>query len=156
MVALSGAHTIGRAQCVTFRNCIYNESNIDTSSAILRRKSCPAANGSKGNKEANLDDRTPYRFDHSYFMQFVNHRGLLTSDQVLFNGGSTYSIVISYNWSVQAFYRDFVTAMIKNARHQPTHRIQWADPAPLSQAQQLKESKRVCRVDKDIPIIGFA
>ncbi|CAL9244078.1 unnamed protein product [Arabidopsis halleri] len=113
MVALSGAHTIGRAQCVTFRNCIYNESNIDTSSTILRRKSCPAANGSRDNKEANLDIRTPDRFDHSYFKQLLSNNGLPTSDQVLVNNGSTDSIVVSYSRSVQAFYRDFEAAMTK-------------------------------------------
>ncbi|AED97048.1 peroxidase [Arabidopsis thaliana] len=113
MVALSGAHTIGQARCVTFRSRIYNSTNIDLSFALSRRRSCPAATGSGDNNAAILDLRTPEKFDGSYFMQLVNHRGLLTSDQVLFNGGSTDSIVVSYSRSVQAFYRDFVAAMIK-------------------------------------------
>jgi peroxidase len=29
MVALSGSHTLGQAQCFTFRERIYNHSNID-------------------------------------------------------------------------------------------------------------------------------
>ncbi|EFH42521.1 hypothetical protein ARALYDRAFT_919034 [Arabidopsis lyrata subsp. lyrata] len=119
MVALSGAHTIGRAQCVTFRNRIYNESNIDTSFAISRRKSCPAANGSRDNKEANLDVRTPDRFDHNYYKQLLSNKGLLTPDQVLFNNGPTDSIVVSYSRSVRSFYRDFVTAMIKMGNISP-------------------------------------
>ncbi|KAG7534707.1 hem peroxidase superfamily [Arabidopsis thaliana x Arabidopsis arenosa] len=113
MVALSGAHTFGRAKCVTFRNRIYNESNIDTSFAIARRKSCPSANGSGDNKEANLDVRSPDRFDHGYYKQLLSNKGLLTSDQVLFNNGPTDSLVIAYSNNLNVFYRDFARAMIK-------------------------------------------
>ncbi|ESQ42539.1 hypothetical protein EUTSA_v10014097mg [Eutrema salsugineum] len=113
MVALSGAHTIGQARCVTFRNRIHNASNIDLSFALSRQMSCPAASGSGDNNEAALDPRSPGRFDLSYYKQLLKHRGLLTSDQVLFNGGSTDSLVVAYGYSLKAFYRDFVRAMIK-------------------------------------------
>lgn len=113
MVALSGAHTIGKAKCATFRNRIYNESNIDPSFAKSRRQSCPAANGSGDNKEANLDVRSPDRFDHSYYKQLLGNKGLLTSDQVLFNNGPTDSLVIAYSNNLKAFYRDFARAMVK-------------------------------------------
>ncbi|KAJ3692909.1 hypothetical protein LUZ60_012004 [Juncus effusus] len=46
MVALSGAHTIGLAQCATFKDRIYNETNIDQGFAIHRRISCPRNIGS--------------------------------------------------------------------------------------------------------------
>ena len=41
MVALSNAYTIGQAECVTFRNRIYNETNIDLGFALHRRRNCP-------------------------------------------------------------------------------------------------------------------
>ncbi|KAJ6909151.1 lignin-forming anionic peroxidase-like [Populus alba x Populus x berolinensis] len=41
MVALSGSHTLGQAQCFTFRERIYNHSNIDTGFASTRRRRCP-------------------------------------------------------------------------------------------------------------------
>ncbi|EOA12553.1 hypothetical protein CARUB_v10026803mg [Capsella rubella] len=113
MVVLSGAHTIGKAKCVTFRNRIYNESNINPSFAMSRRKSCPAANGSGDNKVANLDVRSPEMFDHSYYKQLLGNKGLLTSDQVLFNNGPTDSLVVAYSHSLRAFHRDFARAMVK-------------------------------------------
>ncbi|CAH2069535.1 unnamed protein product [Thlaspi arvense] len=113
MVALSGAHTIGQARCVTFRNRIYNQSNIDLSFALSRRRICPAASGSGDNNAAVLDPRSPGRFDLSYYKQLIKQRGLLTSDQVLFNGGSTDSLVVAYSRSLYAFYSDFVRAMIR-------------------------------------------
>ncbi|KAL1217588.1 Peroxidase 67 [Cardamine amara subsp. amara] len=113
MVALSGAHTIGLAKCATFRNRIYNESNIDLSFATSRKKSCPATAGSGDNKEAILDVGSPKRFDHSYYSQLRDQKGLLTSDQVLFNDGPTDSLVVAYSRNLNAFYRDFARAMIR-------------------------------------------
>nr|GEU75953.1 basic peroxidase-like [Tanacetum cinerariifolium] len=59
------------------------------------RSNCPqtAPNGD-GNLEP-LDLQTPNTFDNNYFRNLVVSRGLLTSDQVLFNGDSTDSIVIA-------------------------------------------------------------
>ncbi|KAL0710053.1 hypothetical protein Bca4012_017031 [Brassica carinata] len=114
MVALSGAHTIGQARCVTFRDRIYNESNnIELSFALSRQRSCSAASGSSDNNEATLDIHSPGRFDLNYYRQLLNYRGLLTSDQVLYSGGSTDSLVVSYSRSLDVFYRDFVRGMVK-------------------------------------------
>ena len=41
MVALSGSHTLGQAQCFTFRERIYNHSNIDAGFASTRRRRRP-------------------------------------------------------------------------------------------------------------------
>ncbi|KAJ3684178.1 hypothetical protein LUZ61_013342 [Rhynchospora tenuis] len=114
MVALSGAHTIGQARCTNFRDHIYNDTNIDASfarTALL--PVCPKVNGSGDNNLAPLDFHTPTTFDNSYFKNLVSMRGLLHSDQELFNGGSTDSLVKSYSSSSTAFFSDFVSAMIK-------------------------------------------
>ncbi|KAE8713471.1 Peroxidase 4 [Hibiscus syriacus] len=113
MVALSGAHTIGKARCVLFRNRIYNETNIDGSFAKIRQSSCPRTSGSGDNNLAPLDVETQNSFDLKYFINLLNKKGLLHSDQILFNGGSTDSLVKTYSSNVKTFYSDFVTAMIK-------------------------------------------
>ncbi|KAK8601390.1 hypothetical protein V6N13_058897 [Hibiscus sabdariffa] len=113
MVALSGAHTIGKARCVLFRNRIYNETNIDSSFAKLRQRNCPRTSGSGDNNLAPLDVKTPNSFDLEYYKNLLNKEGLLHSDQVLYNGGSTDSLVKTYSSNEKKFYSDFVTAMIK-------------------------------------------
>lgn len=114
MVALSGAHTIGQARCITFRSHVYNEtSTIDASFASTRQRNCPRTNGQGDNNLAPLDSQTPTTFDNKYFKDLVSKRGLLHSDQQLFNGGSTDSIVQSFSNNPGYFRSDFATAMIK-------------------------------------------
>jgi peroxidase len=111
MVALSGSHTLGQAQCFTFRERIYNHSNIDAGFASTRRRRCPRV-GSDSTL-APLDLVTPNSFDNSYFKNLMQNKGLLQSDQVLFNGGSTDSIVSEYSRNPARFRSDFGSAMIK-------------------------------------------
>ncbi|XP_034890480.2 peroxidase 4-like [Populus alba] len=111
MVALSGSHTLGQAQCFTFRERIYNHSNIDAGFASTRRRRCPRV-GSDSTL-APLDLVTPNSFDNNYFKNLMQNKGLLQSDQVLFNGGSTDSIVSEYSRNPARFKSDFGSAMIK-------------------------------------------
>ena len=109
-----GAHTIGKARCVVFRDHIYNDSNIDSSFAKTRQNKCPRTTGLPGdNNIAPLELQTPTTFDNYYFKNLISQKGLLRSDQVLFNGGSTDSLVKTYSQDVKTFYSDFVKAMIK-------------------------------------------
>ncbi|XP_022158970.1 lignin-forming anionic peroxidase-like [Momordica charantia] len=117
MVALSGSHTIGQAQCFLFRNRIYNQSNIDAGFASTRRRNCPTSGGN-GNL-APLDLVTPNSFDNNYFKNLIQRKGLLETDQVLFNGGSTDSIVTEYSRNPSTFKSDFATAMIKMGDIEP-------------------------------------
>ncbi|KAJ3680922.1 hypothetical protein LUZ60_015411 [Juncus effusus] len=110
LIALSGAHTIGKARCTTFRTRIYNESNIATSFATSLQSSCP----SSGNDDSlsPLDTSTPYSFDNYYYKNLVNNKGLLHSDQQLFSGGSTDSQVSNYQTNMAKFFIDFANAMV--------------------------------------------
>ncbi len=108
-----GAHTIGQARCVSFRDHIYNDNDIDSSFAKIRQGNCPRSNGSGDGNLAPLDLQTPTAFDNNYFKNLVNRKGLLHSDQVLFDGGSTDSLVKTYSNDASAFSCDFITAMIK-------------------------------------------
>ncbi|CAN6357372.1 unnamed protein product [Urochloa humidicola] len=112
MVALSGAHTIGQARCTNFRAHVYNDTNVDGAFARTRQSACPRTSGSGDNNLAPLDLQTPTVFENNYYKNLVCKKGLLHSDQELFNGGSTDAQVQSYS-SQSAFFTDFVTGMIK-------------------------------------------
>ncbi|KAI3450262.1 hypothetical protein Pfo_006927 [Paulownia fortunei] len=113
MVVLSGAHTIGQARCTLFRRRIYNDTNIDNSLARKRQENCPRISGLGDDNLAPLDLKTPTFFDNSYYKNLINKKGLLHSDQILYNGGSTNSLIESYSKNPDAFSDDFVAAMIK-------------------------------------------
>ncbi|XP_030534442.1 peroxidase P7-like [Rhodamnia argentea] len=112
LVALYGAHTIGQARCTNFRARIYNESNLDRSFAATTKRNCPRITGVGDNNLAGLDFQSATSFDNTYFVNLMRKRGLLHSDQQLFNGGSTDSLVRAYAKSQGTFYKDFVAAMI--------------------------------------------
>ncbi|XP_027065299.1 peroxidase RIP1-like [Coffea arabica] len=118
LVALSGGHTLGFAQCRLFRNRIYNETNnIDPSFASQRQATCPRAGG-----DSNLSplDPSPAAFDTAYFSNLVSKRGLLHSDQALFGaGGPTQDLVKSYSTNLLAFSADFANSMIKMGNIKP-------------------------------------
>ncbi|XVF41167.1 hypothetical protein PTKIN_Ptkin01aG0258200 [Pterospermum kingtungense] len=86
LVALSGSHTIGLARCTTFRPHIYNDSNIDASFAKALKRKCPKSGND--NVHQPLDFQTPTSFDNLYFHHLLKMKGLLRSDQELFNGTS--------------------------------------------------------------------
>ncbi|XP_019412716.1 PREDICTED: cationic peroxidase 1-like [Lupinus angustifolius] len=111
MVALSGSHTIGQSNCRFFRTRIYNETNIDTTFATSLKTNCPSAGGD--NNLSPLDETTPTTFDNAYFKNLQSQKGLLHSDQELFNGGSTDSQVNAYSTDSSSFATDFANAMVK-------------------------------------------
>ncbi|KNA18635.1 hypothetical protein SOVF_068670 [Spinacia oleracea] len=117
MVALAGAHTIGQARCVVFRNRVYNESNIEASFVTSVKSKCPN-NGGDDNLTP-LDTTTPVVFDNGYFKDLVNNKGLMHSDQQLFNNGSTDSQVTSYSNNPSSFHKDFAAAMVKMGNLSP-------------------------------------
>ncbi|KAL4297235.1 hypothetical protein GQ457_12G002990 [Hibiscus cannabinus] len=116
LVALSGGHTLGLSRCLIFRNRIYNATNIDPDFAKKRRATCPRTGG---NNNMAPFDPTPAKFDTAYFKNLVKQRGLLTSDQVLFNGGSTDQLVKTYSLNPDIFWNDFAKSMIKMGNIKP-------------------------------------
>ncbi|XP_059659857.1 cationic peroxidase 1-like [Cornus florida] len=117
MVALLGSHTIGQARCLLFRDRIYNEANINSTYAASLQSTCPTSGGD--DNPAPLDATSPVIFDNAYFKNLVNNRGLMHSDQQLFNGGSTDSQVTTYSNSPATFYRDFAAAIVKMGNLSP-------------------------------------
>lgn len=135
MTALSGAHTIGQGRCTTYRTHIYNETNINSNFATFRKTTCPGpAPGTGDDILAPLDVLSPNRFDNGYFQDLVIRRGLLHSDQELFNdGGSQDRLVRLYSLSYAAFANDFTNAMLK-----------MGNISPLTGANG--EIRKICRV----------
>ncbi|GJR31840.1 heme peroxidase [Tanacetum coccineum] len=110
LVVLSGAHTLGFAQCFTFRDHIYNDTNIDPAFAGHLRTICPRVGG-----DSNLAplDPTPSSFVTKYFNNLMRRRGVLKSDQVLFNNGETDELVLEYSEDKTKLFKDFAKSMIK-------------------------------------------
>ncbi|XP_071928878.1 lignin-forming anionic peroxidase-like isoform X1 [Coffea arabica] len=116
----TGSHTIGQAQCFVFRNRVYsNGTDIDAGFASTRRRQCPSAIGNGDSNLAPLDLVTPNSFDNNYFKNLMRKKGLLISDQVLFSGGSTDSIVAEYSRNPGTFLADFASAMVKMGDIEP-------------------------------------
>ncbi|XVF47534.1 hypothetical protein PTKIN_Ptkin03bG0116500 [Pterospermum kingtungense] len=72
LVALSGAHTFGRAQCETFMERLYNfnctgnpDPTLNTTCLEILRQVCPQ--GGNGTVLVNLDPKTPNTFDNNYY-----------------------------------------------------------------------------------------
>ncbi|KAA8543680.1 hypothetical protein F0562_021574 [Nyssa sinensis] len=117
MVALSGSHSTGQARCLMFKDRIYNEANINSSFATSLKSNCPSSGGDENLSP--LDATSPVIFDNAYFKNLVNKKGLLHSDQQLFNGGSTDSQVTTYSTNPAVFYADFASAMVKMGNLSP-------------------------------------
>ncbi|CAK8575192.1 unnamed protein product [Lathyrus sativus] len=119
MVALSGSHTIGQAKCALTKSRIYNESNIASDYRTSLQKTCPIKGGD--NNLSPLDATTPNFFDNQYYKNLLDRKGLLHSDQQLYNGGSgslDYK-VLSYAINSLLFKLDFANAMVKMGNLSP-------------------------------------
>ncbi|KAL6657189.1 hypothetical protein ACP70R_004969 [Stipagrostis hirtigluma subsp. patula] len=119
MIALSGAHTIGQAQCKSFRDHIYNDTNINSTFAASLRGNCPSASGSGDGNLAPLDATSATTFDNAYYTNLLSQKGLLHSDQQLFNGGGADSTVQSFASNAAAFNSAFTAAMVKMGNISP-------------------------------------
>ncbi|RZC30887.1 peroxidase 20 [Glycine soja] len=124
LVTLSGSHTIGRARCLSFRQRIYDAKEeyhygYDhykryTSFRRILRSICPVEG--RDNKFAPLDFQTPKRFDNHYFINILEGKGLLGSDNVLIShdlDGKITEQVWAYASNEKLFFASFAKSMIK-------------------------------------------
>ncbi|KAL5832223.1 hypothetical protein ACOSQ4_017577 [Xanthoceras sorbifolium] len=128
LVVLSGAHTFGQAQCVTFRDRLYNfdgngnpDPTIDAAYLQTLRQNCPQDSGDGDSNRSDLDPTTPNEFDSNYYTNLQNSRGLLQSDQELFSstGADTVAIVNRFAGSQTQFFDAFGDSMIKMGNIRP-------------------------------------
>ncbi|KAL9231474.1 hypothetical protein vseg_006700 [Gypsophila vaccaria] len=117
MVVLSGAHTVGFARCTNFRSHIYNDTNIDATFAKSLQQTCPKTGSD--NVLQPLDRQTKFIFDNKYYQNLLVHKGLLHSDQQLFNGNKADKLVQKYATDQCKFFDDFAKSIVKMGNISP-------------------------------------
>ncbi|KAE8674972.1 Peroxidase 15 [Hibiscus syriacus] len=126
LVALSGAHTFGRAQCssVVDRLYIFNgagnpDPTLDKTYLETLREACPE--GGIETVLLNLDPTTPNAFDNNYYSNLQAEQGLLQSDQELFStsGEDTIDIVDRFSSDETTFFESFAVSMIRMGNISP-------------------------------------
>ncbi|KAK0608801.1 hypothetical protein LWI29_036271 [Acer saccharum] len=116
MVALSGAHTMGKARCSSFSARLQgtgfsNGGDINLDFLQSLRQLCSY---SGSNTLAQLDLVTPATFDNQYYINLLSGEGLLPSDQALVTeDDQTRAIVEAYVEDQFAFFEDFKYAMVR-------------------------------------------
>ncbi|XP_068657187.1 peroxidase 10 [Aristolochia californica] len=121
VVVLSGAHTIGFAQCSTFKRRLFDfngsgspDPSLDSSLLGDLQSLCPDGSGSDTTL-APLDPVTKNKFDNVYYKNLMNSSGLLQSDQALMGDNDTASMVSYYSKYPYLFNKDFGASMVKMA-----------------------------------------
>ncbi|KAG0618098.1 hypothetical protein M758_4G038900 [Ceratodon purpureus] len=117
LVALSGAHTIGRANCSLLLLFALNNVDInpDFNSTVFQE--CLANTSSL----QNLDLTTPDDFDNNYYGNLINSEGLLISDQTLFStpGAASVAVVQNFASNQDAFFSQFALSTINMGNIKP-------------------------------------
>ncbi|CAN1176208.1 Peroxidase 22 [Linum perenne] len=113
LVALSGAHTFGRAQCANFNGTGGPDPTVNATYLQTLQQLCPQ-NGTAA-VLANLDRSTADGFDSTYFTNLQTQEGLLESDQALFStpNSDTIALVNTFSANQTAFFESFVDSMIR-------------------------------------------
>jgi peroxidase len=119
MVVLSGAHTIGFAQCFTFKSRLFNfkgsgspDPTLDSSFLSNLQNACPN-NDNSNTKLTALDSQTISKFDNLYYKNVVSKSGLLESDQALLGDPNAAAMVQTYSTNQFQFLKDFAASMTK-------------------------------------------
>ncbi|KAL2603255.1 hypothetical protein R1flu_017176 [Riccia fluitans] len=111
LVALSGAHTFGKASCNLFQNRLSSsDPPMDATFRSTLQSSCGTPSAT-----VDLDQGTPVTFDTQYYTNLQMNRGLLTSDQTLASSSQTSRLVNTFT-SQSAFFNQFTKSMLKLGR----------------------------------------
>jgi peroxidase len=113
LIALSGAHTIGRVRCGPIRGS--GVLNDPTTNAEFRKKLegiCPA--GGNAAVLTDLDYKTPDKFDNNYYKNLRRGEGVILSDQTLQSTrGRNQDIVKDFAENQENFFAQFGKSSIK-------------------------------------------
>ncbi|KAL3630916.1 hypothetical protein CASFOL_023900 [Castilleja foliolosa] len=116
MVTLSGAHSIGVSRCSSFANrlsgfntTLGQDPSMDPGYGAFLRSRCPA----NSRNAVNNDVLTPNRLDSKYYEALKIKKGLLTSDQTLFESALTRKMVVDNARFGSGWARKFAAAMVR-------------------------------------------
>ncbi|WOK99962.1 peroxidase 40 [Canna indica] len=122
LVALSGAHTIGKARCSSFVSRLNGGGGGaaagDGEVVFIQslQQLCAGSNGTL----ARLDLATPVAFDNQYYVNLLTGEGLLPSDQILVSGADEVGgLVQAYAMDSALFFEDFAASMERMGRLAP-------------------------------------
>ncbi|XP_027357461.1 peroxidase 12-like [Abrus precatorius] len=111
VVALSGAHTYGRAHCPSlFNRTTESDPPIEQNFKNKLDATCPT---DEFPNTVDLDIRTPNKFDNMYYINLLNNQGVFTSDQDLASNSKTKEIVNTFASDQKKFFDKFADAFVK-------------------------------------------
>ncbi|KAF0900443.1 hypothetical protein E2562_031864 [Oryza meyeriana var. granulata] len=130
MVALTGAHTIGKARCTTFSARLagvgVSAGGTTTGDLAFLQSLQQLCAVSAGSALAHLDLATPATFDNQYYINLLSGEGLLPSDQALASAGAAVAgaedvagLVAAYAFDASLFFDDFASSMLRMGRLTP-------------------------------------
>jgi len=116
LIALSGAHTIGRVSCnnINVSQIFNTTANSGSNPEFLKRlaKLCPP--GGPPNVLQDLDYKTPDKFDNSYYKNLQRGEGVILSDQTLQSTkGFSQDMVKDFAKNQEKFFAQFAISSIK-------------------------------------------
>ncbi|GAA0162509.1 peroxidase [Lithospermum erythrorhizon] len=119
VVVLSGAHTLGFAQCITFKRRLFDfdgagnpDPSLDQAMLSSLKTTCPNQDDSNSNL-APLDAVTTNKFDNVYYKNLLNNSGVLGSDQTLLSDNTAAALVLNFSKYPYLFSYEFSKSMIK-------------------------------------------
>jgi len=112
LIALSGAHTIGRVSCGILRTPgVLNDTGSNPDFIKRLETLCPA-NGQR-NVTQDLDYKTPDKFDNSYYKNLQRGEGAIHSDQTLQSTkGPNQDMVKDFAKNQEKFFAQFAKSSI--------------------------------------------
>jgi len=124
LVALSGAHTIGRVRCgIILNNELANTTNEKFGfDPVFHQKNIDTCTIRNDNASLlNMDHTTPDFFDNWYYKNLLNGEGVIGSDQTLFHTRDVIgqALVAKYAFDPAAFFAQFALSTIKMGNINP-------------------------------------
>ncbi|KAJ1703302.1 hypothetical protein LUZ63_003081 [Rhynchospora breviuscula] len=112
VVALSGAHSIGRSHCSSFTNRLYPtiDPTMDEGFGYFLRGKCPE--NAPVDSVVTQDFVTPTELDSQYYQNVADRKGLFFSDWSLLTSGETASLLNDFRITPGLFEAKFAESMV--------------------------------------------
>ncbi|KAI3884919.1 hypothetical protein MKX03_037855 [Papaver bracteatum] len=122
VVALLGAHSVGRVHCTNLVHRLYPEVDptLDPDYAIYLKNRCPSPYPDPQAVEYSRNDRkTPMILDNMYYKNIMEHKGLLIVDQQLVSDPNTSPFVEKMASDMGYFHDQFSRALLLLSENNP-------------------------------------